>query len=262
VVRYVEAMKAVDPDIEIGAVLGTPPNDSNWSVTWNQDVLRECGELIDFGIIHWYPNDPDFISAPGDTIHKTFETLQATFDEYAGDNADDIGVAVTEIGPAPGHPPEHRQISGIFAADSYLTYIEFGAFNIDWLELHNGTFLSERDDLRGPAFHGIHAANIVAAAGERLVRADSDSPSVVRVHAGRGKDGEVRLMLINRGRRRAAEVTIEGIDGANRAQLYRYDPYGAENGTSNELEGPEEIELDGPLMLPWRTLAVLVFDED
>ncbi len=258
VVEYIQEMKAVDPDIEIGAVLGTPPGDS-WGNAWNEDVLRECGELIDFGIIHWYPNVENLLAAPAQTIPRTFDALRQSFEEFGGEDPERIGVAVTEVGLGPeiAQEEELQRLSGLFAADTYLTYIRHGAFNVDWLELHNGTFMHEEGDRRGPAFHGIRAANMIADAGEQLIDVDTDD-SDVRAHAGLGEDGELRLLLINEGAHRDAEVTIDGVGGARSAQLYRYNP--EQRGAG--LEGPETIELDAPLALPWHSLAVLIFERD
>src|SRR4029450_10313267 len=54
VVAYAEAMKAVDPDIKVGAVLTMPGNWPDGLVgagaqgTWNQTVLARAGAAIDF----------------------------------------------------------------------------------------------------------------------------------------------------------------------------------------------------------------------
>ena len=64
-VAYAGAMKAVDPNVKIGAVLTTPGNWPDGIVgpatrgTWNQTVLSIAGPYIDFVILHWYPGGGD-----------------------------------------------------------------------------------------------------------------------------------------------------------------------------------------------------------
>jgi hypothetical protein len=74
VVAYSKAMKAVDPTIEIGAVLTAPGNwpdgvtNSASPQPWNQTVLTTACSSIDFAIVHWYPQnlgcDPALRSQP------------------------------------------------------------------------------------------------------------------------------------------------------------------------------------------------------
>lgn len=45
------AMKAVDPEVEVGACLSFPDAET----AWNREVLRGAGDSVDFWIIHTYP---------------------------------------------------------------------------------------------------------------------------------------------------------------------------------------------------------------
>lgn len=105
-VRFARAMREVDPEIRIGAVgmYGeSVGRKEEGEVPWNRDVLEEAGKLIDYVIVHDYPNygwrsyegyldrDPDFT----DGIRRT----RAAIDRWApqGD-ASRIGVVLTEYG--------------------------------------------------------------------------------------------------------------------------------------------------------------------
>jgi hypothetical protein len=213
VFAYAEAMKAVDPSIAIGAVLGTVPLDVPWGVEWNRDVLAMCGKIVDFVVVHYYPGsyidsfDPtssahrqsleNLMKFPASDVHRIFAALQADFDTYAGDRADDIAITVTELGPKNSARELQSDIAiGIFALESYLTFLEYGAKNLDWLELHNGSFLSERAGTPGPAFNGIRFAHELAKPGDTFTTTLSNT-SGLTAHAVKRTDGSVGLMLVN-----------------------------------------------------------------
>ncbi|MFR9778607.1 cellulose binding domain-containing protein [Micromonospora sp. MS34] len=65
VVEYAEAMKAVDPTVQVGAVLTMPANWPDGLTAgddpgpWNQTVLTLAGPKIDFVDVHWYPGGGD-----------------------------------------------------------------------------------------------------------------------------------------------------------------------------------------------------------
>lgn len=267
VAEFSKAMKAVDPSIKIGAVLITPPDDYSWAPTWNDDVLGACASDIDFGIVHWYPNRDDLLNAPHRTLPVMFDELNAVFERHAGNGAGDIEITVTELGTAPGASQEQVSLGGLFAGDSYLTFIEQGATNVAWLELHNGSFLSERSTRRGRAYQGIGLAHLVADVGESLVQTESSHDRSVVSHAGVGENGSVRVMLLNSAEYRDAEVEVTGLGTAIEGDVYRYDPSGEAPFPSDSLEAPAEpaevVSIDegaATITLPWRTMAVVVTD--
>ena len=99
--RYYEAMKAVDPLVQIGVVLQTP--------NWNKRVLEIIKAKLDFGIIHTYPNPnvwgkelkrmlPDEVfsitlAVPILTDEPGFQATLKLLKEYS---ARDIPLAITE----------------------------------------------------------------------------------------------------------------------------------------------------------------------
>ncbi len=242
VAEFVTAMKAVDPTIKVGAVLVTPPADYRWGPDWNDDVLAGCAHVIDFGIIHFYPNDGDLLTVSTRTMPEMFEELDAVIERHAGTNAENIEITVTEVGPPPGYDDHQASTMGLFAADAYLSFIRYGATNVDWLELHNGTFLAEGSDEPGRAYYGIQFAHETAAPGEALVRAASNRPTDVVAHAGVAEDDSVTVLLINTSDHRIADVRIDAPGSAFGATVRSF--------TSSEsrvpdVAGPERVEADG-----------------
>ena len=215
VVAYAEAMRAVDPSIKVGAVLGTQFD--SFGPSWNSAVLAACAASIDFGIVHFYPGqDPSsLLAAPRLQIAASFADLRQRFVDSAGDHAADIELAVTEVGPGASvdwsrYPSVARHAQGLFALDAYLTFFAEGATNVDWLELHNGTFLSDRNSSRGPAYYGIALAHLLAAEGDTLVATTSAQGSIV-AHAALRADGSLGILLVNT-QAPASDGSIEPVD--------------------------------------------------
>jgi hypothetical protein len=271
VAEYVRAMKAVDSTIKVGAVLNSQPLD-RWGPDWNSRVLEACGTVIDFGIVHYYPGtDPrSMLAAPRRDIPPTVENLRIDFETFGGDDPERIEIVMTEVGSPPGldwrgHAPVERHSLGLFALDVYLTSFEQGMVNVDWLELHNGTFLSENDPLaRGPAYYGTQLAALLAAPGDTLVAAGSDRGPLV-VHASRRADGRVGILLSNTHALGTGDasvtVTVSGADLPATGERYDYAPHGA---TAGALEGPTPVEgLTNPFTLhlqPYHARLLLLGD--
>jgi hypothetical protein len=245
VVKFVDAMKSVDPDIKVGAVLVTPPMDNSWAPDWNPAVLTECGELVDFGIVHFYPG-PDvqsLLTSPRTQIPSMFKQLHSDFEQLCGGNADNIEVTVTELGANMSvDTRSDLRVNGLFAADSYLTFLAYGATNVDWLELHKSSFLSERTQTRGPAFYAIALAHRMAPPGDTLVAVDSTSPGL-RVHASRRSDNSIGVMLINMNAVLPASATVLIADEELDKEGERYDYVRTEEAEDGTLVGPSAVEV-------------------
>lgn len=224
--QYASAMKAADPTIKIGAVLTTPgswpdgitgPGDS---ADWNHTVMSIAGSKIDFVIVHWYPggsSPADLLTKPQAQIASITGTLRSLINQYAGANAPNVGIAVTETNSTidkDTHP------AALFAPDDYLTWLENGAFNIDWWNLHNGSsggstnvngapdyndegILSNASGSEPPAetpfapYYGVQMMTKLGAPGDTLVRTTS-SQSLLTVHAVKRSNGDVDLLFINK----------------------------------------------------------------
>ncbi len=223
--QYVTAMKAADPTIKIGAVLTTPgswpdgltgPGDST---DWNHTVMSIAGSKIDFVVVHWYPggdSPADLLTKPQAQVGTITATLRSLIDQYAGANAANVGIAVTETNSTidkDTHP------AALFAPDDYLTWLENGAFNIDWWNLHNGSngtstvngatdyndegVLSNASGSEPAAetpfapYYGIQMMTKLGASGDTLVPTSS-SQSPLTVHAVKRSNGDVDLLFVNK----------------------------------------------------------------
>jgi hypothetical protein len=232
-------MKAVDPTIKIGAVLCTPgswpdgivgPGDT---MDWNDTVLSIAGPKIDFVIVHYYPgtystSEADMLSKPAQQVPGIMSAVHSLINKWAGSKAHRVGIAITETNGSidPDTSPE-----ALFAADDYLTFMENGAFNVDWWDMHNGTDCSKVTTVDGatdygdggflssgascePAvntpfapYYGIAMVSKLGSAGDTLVHASS-SNSLLLAHAVRRADGDVDVMLINEDPNNSATVSL------------------------------------------------------
>jgi hypothetical protein len=242
---FLDGMKAVDSTIKVGAVLNTPPMDYSWGPTWNSDVLTECGPNVDFVIVHWYTSRSaaSLLRAPARRIPEMAAELASSIATLCAPHAERVEIALTELGPNFAVPAAQTQATGIFAADAYLTLFEHGFVNVDWLELHNGSFLGEFDQARGPAFHGLRMAHFLANPGGALIGATS-SESVIRAHAAERADGSVAVMLVNTqpAATTTVSVAISGVTLELEATRYDYLPAGNANGT---ISGPTPVGAAG-----------------
>jgi hypothetical protein len=228
VVAYADAMKAVDPDVKIGAVLTTPGNWPDGLVgtgdagTWNKVVLSIAGPKIDFVILHWYPGGSTAAEALAkpDQLDDAVYLVRRQIADYAGAGSDRIGIALTEINTDVGR---NTQPGALFAADSYATLLENGVFTVDWWNVHNGPGTASTiegqtdfndfgllssgtctaDGACEPAantpfapYYGIQMFSTFAHEGDQFLRAGSSEPQVV-AHAVRRPNGDLAVMLIN-----------------------------------------------------------------
>ncbi len=230
VVQYAKAMKAVDPTIKIGAVVTLPGNGwpdgvvaSGDSGDWNQTVLPIVGSYIDFVIVHYYPAGP---TSAADALQQVkrlpadLAQLRQEISQYAGPNAPNIGVAVTETEDT---YQSDTQPGALFNADVYFTALENGAFTVDYWDTRNGmgTVSTAPDGATDygdggllssggcngdvcepplntpfPAYYALQMLSKVAQPGDTLVKADSDNP-LVSVHAARNANGDLSVELVN-----------------------------------------------------------------
>ncbi|HVV24553.1 MAG TPA: cellulose binding domain-containing protein [Pseudonocardiaceae bacterium] len=226
VVQYVDAMKAVDPTIKVGAVLTLP---GNWpdsvvgggdSGDWNKIVLSIAGADIDFAIVHWYPSGTDAATELAEPAQVAGELrqLRQEIRQYAGR---DIGIALTEVN---GAVDEDTQPDALFGADAYFTALENGVFTVDWWDTHNGPtaigtapdgatdygdwgILSSGTAVNGvseppvntpfPSYYAISMLSRAGRAGDTMVRAATDQ-ALVSAHAVRNADGDLSVLLVNK----------------------------------------------------------------
>ncbi len=96
-IEFRNAMRAVDPSIQVGAV-GVWPSDG-WS-NWGNEVIQAAGTVMDFYVVHQYAyfqppgaiSDP--LAEPRGTWKNMIQDVQAAFDTYAGGRK--VPLAITE----------------------------------------------------------------------------------------------------------------------------------------------------------------------
>ncbi|MGC4089978.1 MAG: hypothetical protein QM756_19235 [Polyangiaceae bacterium] len=247
VVRYAAAMKAVDPSIAVGAVLNTPPADYGWGPSWNRDVMKAAGDAVDFVIVHWYPsgNVEKLLNTPRTVVPEIMKGLGRTLATCAPARKQSIEVAVTELGPNSSMPiPSNQsQALGLFALESYATLLEHGVVNVDWLELHDRSFISERNGTStpGPAYHGVQLVHQLLEPGDHFVESSSSSPGAVSPHAALRADGSVTVLLSNLTSNTTAHVSVSIPEPALGTNAQRFD-YAPNNGAvSGAVSGPSDV---------------------
>jgi len=216
---FVQAMKAEDPSIKIGAVLTCP---GGWpdgvDPDWNSNVLKECGRNIDFVVIHWYGEGKTPVEAlySTDQIPVVLGKLRTVVDRYCGDRAKDVQLWMSE---GDGSGLGLRQSGGLFAADFFANWLKYGAATVTWWNLHNGMSVSQTGEPGDqgllssghsragvfqppantpfPPYYGHMMFNKFARPGDTFIQSTS-SRRELAAHAVRRKDGRLALMLINR----------------------------------------------------------------
>ena len=250
-------MKAKDATIKIGAVLCAP---GQWpdgqSPDWNTNVLAQCGGVIDFVIVHWYPQGPGsesdsyLLGTPAGQISGMVSGLRTLIEQYCGSRAAGVQIFVTETNSVSYNPGKQTVslVNGLFIADNYATWLENGVANVDIWALHNGAnYGNTSSSLYGdatygdygifsggdspepaadtpfPSYYGLQMLTHVGAAGDEFVSAASNA-ALLRVHAVKQMDGNLALLLINQdpANSYAASVAVSGFTPASTATDYFY----------------------------------------
>jgi hypothetical protein len=244
VLQYASAMKAVDPTIKIGAVLTLPGNwpdsvvASSDNADWNKIVLSTAGSAIDFVIVHFYPASSMGASVLNSPEQLTGELaqLRQEINQYAGANGPNIGIAMTETD---SNNFMDTQVNALYAADTYMTALENGAFTVDWWDTHNGpTAVSTAPDgatdfgdegllssgtcvgtagqggtcepalnTPFPSYYALSMLSKLGLPGDTMVNAGTDQQMVV-AHAVRNANGSLSVMLINKDPANSYQVTL------------------------------------------------------
>jgi hypothetical protein len=288
--QYIAAMKAVDPTISVGVVLTASGAPNNWpdGVTsaqspqsWNQTVLSALGDEIGFADVHWYPQNPSNVTPPGPTdaglladaqqIAPGLEPLRTELAQFAGRAS--IPIMVTETNSVSSNPGKQilSVVNALYLQQDYLTWLENGAQNVDWWQIHNGIVTSGDNgpslfgnatygdygvlsdgscgmtaagtrvceppaDTPFAAYYGLQALSRFIHPGDTLVKASS-SQSLVQAYATRARDGVLRVMVVNDDPATSYDVTlaVPGYKLATRAPVIFYGPSSSQ---LQELTGP------------------------
>ena len=168
------------------------------------------------------------LATPSQQIPSMMSTVHSLINKWAGSNAPNVGVAITETNSTIG---SDTSPGGLFSADDYVTFMENGVFNVDYWDMHNGTDCSKVTTIDGatdyndggflssaascepplntpfPAYYGIAMVSKLGSPGDTLVHASS-SNSLLITHAVHRANGDVDAMLINEDPNNAATVSL------------------------------------------------------
>ncbi|HEY3872073.1 MAG TPA: cellulose binding domain-containing protein [Actinocrinis sp.] len=227
---YISAIKAVDPDVHVCAVLTTPgfwpdgvTNATTSPLPWNQTVLSALGSKTDCVVVHYYPAYSGMTTAQmlatTTDISGMVSTLKSEITQYAGVDPANVPILVTETSDT---IDQDTMPAALFAADTYMSFLEGGVTNVDWWDQHNGpgtpsTVDGAQDygdggmfssgtngsgvtepplDTPFDSYYGVEMLTKLAAPGDQIVNASSGNP-LVRVHAVRRADGTLNVLIDN-----------------------------------------------------------------
>jgi len=240
VVEFSQLMKSIDPTIKIGAVLATPPDDYSWSYAdlndngskqatepyWNDEVLAQAKNDVDFVMVHWYPwagenaNANSLLSQVrtklppminGTTAGQDTGANAGLRDTLAAHGIPDAEIMVTEFNYFGSlQAGVENAAESQFVADAYATWLDLGVTSVQYLEMLTKDFLNDSMN-RGSAFYGISMVDKLVEPGEELVAASSTNNSV-RAHAAMKADGSLAVMILNTHLTETADVSL-AIDG-------------------------------------------------
>ena len=213
---FIEAMKAVDPNIKCGVFLST----SSWATNWNQDVLSAVSSALkgsdytlDFVILHWYPNgtDAQVLASTASISSQVSQVRSDIQNYYTLGNGSQLQLFVTESAA----PTVGGIFPYLFTTDEFLTWFEQGASNVEYQSLNKGVYENTSSNTPLGPWYGVSFDSTIARPGDRMVSASSSNP-LLRVHAVRRSDGQIGVVLINEDPSNDTTVSV-GIAGASLA---------------------------------------------
>lgn len=313
VVQFSQAMKAVDPGIKVGLVLTAPGNwpDGQTSASspqpWNNTVLPIACSSVDFVVVHWYAQGPNGESDAGllaasengestsvsytPSIPSMMSTLHAEINQYCGSHASAVQVMVTETNSVSYNPGKQTVslVNALFMDDDYMNWLENGAANVSWWDLHNSIMPNDNNssslygtanygdygvlssgessgnaseppaDTPFPPYYGLQMLSHVLQPWGQMVSASS-SQSLVAVYAVRQFGNRIAVLLINKDPNNAYQVSLSwnGVNPAPNPTAYFY----GENSTSISVSREHGILPDYTQTLPPYSLTTLVVSID
>jgi len=240
---YIDAMKAVDPAIRVGVAVTTP---GYWPEgqrpDWDGTILPVLCHEIDFVDVHWYANDNR--GGDADLLHSTgritgmMSALRHALRHACGTAGQRIAIMLGETNTDSTGKQRVSLVNALFLADDLMTWLENGAANASWWDLHNGldtggnssralygtatygdlgllssgnalgTTREPAADAPFPPYEGLRMLAYLARPGDRMIVATSRLAQVA-VHAVRQANGGLAVLLIDRSPRRGYNLTID-----------------------------------------------------
>jgi hypothetical protein len=235
---FAQAMKAVDPSIQIGSsfVLPPAPNSQDWAPDWNRSVLKGACASLDFVTLEWSQQPllpPDWktldesglLTSTYSNFNQILTPMLAEYGKYCP-QGHLPKLAFAPAGIATWEKVEHPEVRALWIADTYAMLIESGTVNIGWNEMYGDTMLSGDRKKFGPAYYGFQMLHILAHnPGDALLDASSNT-SLVGAHSTYRHDGFIGVMLVNKDPKEPATVKVTFKNGGIGSQGKRFD-YGS-----------------------------------
>jgi hypothetical protein len=209
--EFREAMRAVDPDILVGAV--GVPNPNDWG-NWGNEVIAAAGENLDLYVVHHYgySEQParieDILRLPQQTWGPMAADLKSALAHNA--NGRQIPIAVTEYNLFAFQEIDTRQymrraVNLLYLADTIGQMAESGIVIANQWNLANGIAENGTDyglvDAKSYALNPQYfALALWQRFGDELLPVTSafDAERELSAYAGRGADGALSLLVINK----------------------------------------------------------------
>ncbi|WP_160115092.1 putative Ig domain-containing protein [Bryocella elongata] len=266
-VQWIDAMKAVDPTIQIGVDFSSPIATDPIPANWNPDLAKAvcAGTNIDFAIMHYYPGTylnvqaSELLSRPQVDIPNVYANIMSAIDAYCPANAASVKVYLTETSPnGPLATSFPQPALGLFTLNDQMSALKSGIGTMEWLEMHDGTYLSE-SETPGPSYYGFQLAHLAAAPGDGLLSATSSSPFVLAWSTTKTTGGE-GVLLVNADPSNAAVVSVQ-MSGATVGSTATEYSYGVSTSQSGGVLSTTTVSVPGatfPVSVPPYTAVLLL----
>jgi hypothetical protein len=271
-----DAMLAVDPEIEVGAV-GVPDPDA-WG-DWGNEVIGGAGDAIDFYIVHHYgfnraPSPDEALAEPSDSWPGIMAAVDGALASGAGD---EVEVAVTEYNLVPfldadGGPLMTTALNAFYLAETIGQLASYGVDMANQWNLANGKAENGSDyglvDAETtepyPAYYALALWSRFE--GTELLAADTSLP--LGVYAGRTADGGVDVFVSNAtGDDVGAALVVDGGPWVVTADVVEMPSLDASEATFNGTAEPSDDlsepsvdlgSIDGPIEHTFASLSLTV----
>jgi alpha-L-arabinofuranosidase len=208
--EFRDAMRAVDPDIAVGAV-GVPDSES-WG-NWGSEVITSAADSLDFYVIHHYGfgGEPDAASALAIPQQAWPDLMEATTASLAGaDPSRAVPIAITEYNMVAFQDADNDRLMAsalnmLYVADTLGQMAELGVTIANQWNLANGKAANGTDygmidadtGARNPQYY---ALALWTRFGDELLATDVgfSSETELSAYAGRAADGTISVLAINK----------------------------------------------------------------
>jgi len=234
ITEFAKAMKAVDPTIEIGASLVTPPDMTKWAEDWNPGVLKRACKDLNFVTLEWTMGNvlpPDYKTLDEDgLLGGARGALNGIFTGVLYDYKTSCPAGHTpRIAFAPAAVINWAKVNqpvslALWVADTYPLLVESGSQNVVWPDLFGDAMISNDRKKMGAVYYSLQMLHIVARTpGDAFVDAASNDTKLA-VHATKRRDGATGIILVNKDSSGAvtAKITITGGTVGTKAKRFDY----------------------------------------